>query len=174
MGSGSGTHDLSLSGTEPMTSGNAGRRDACHAGAVSTAGEEDIVTDADVVMMNGIAIARSAAFARVAGTVLVAVGVVAAAAWVWLIFRTQAQIDDGSVVFADTSREVSLADRLDIAAGYVSLLVWAALAGGAGLGLRAIADYLVARTGGSLTGFVAGDVLPPDDATDVLQLEDTT
>jgi hypothetical protein len=131
---------------------------------VSTANEEEVITDDDVALMNGMAVARSAAFARVTGTVLVVVGGVAAAAWVWLIVRTQMQIDGVSVTSAEFSRDVSIAERLDVAAGSVTVLVWAALAGGAGLGLRAIADYVVARTGGSLTGLVSGDALLPDDA----------
>jgi hypothetical protein len=55
--------------------------------------------------------------------------------------------------------DVDLVDRVDLFTPYVGLLVESALVIGFGLALRLIADFLVARSGGTLTGFEPGDVL---------------
>jgi hypothetical protein len=135
--------------------------------------ESDTVTPDDIATLNGMAVERSAVFARTAGAVLVLVGVIGAAAWLWYSVRTQLRLDDDQ--FSATpfgGPGVSLADRIDVLSGYVDPVVWSALAAGVGLGLRVLADYAVARTGGSLTGFQIGDDLASDD--DDLTLTRTT
>jgi hypothetical protein len=127
-------------------------------------GDENVLTADDVAALNGQAVARAAAFTRLAGTAAVIVGAVAAAAWAWGAYRTQARADDfGGIgpIGLDTSvgapYEVTLADRLDLLVTGTQLLVAGVLGVGVGLVLRLLADYTVARTGGSLTGFEAGD-----------------
>jgi hypothetical protein len=126
----------------------------------------DILTADDVAHLNGSAVARTAAFARLAGTALVAVGALGTAAWLWSTVRIQVQIDDTGGLSLDPAESVSLAERFDLASQYVATLVFAGLAVAGGLALRLMADYTVARTGGTLTGFVAGDPFPDDDEED--------
>ena len=92
------------------------------------------------------------------------IGVVGLVAWLWLTLRLQIRLDDmaiGSDPFGGGESATLFADRgADVLVGYTETLVLAALAVGGGLGLRALADYMVARTGGSLTKVTAvGDDL---------------
>jgi hypothetical protein len=124
--------------------------------------EDDRITAEDVAFLNRQAVARAGAFGRLSGTGLVAVGAVAALAWLWFTIRQQQMMDDGaggSDPFG-SAPEVTFADRLDMFTNGISLLVFAGLAAGGGLGLRLLADYTVARVGGSLTGFEPGDQAP--------------
>lgn len=132
--------------------------------------DDDIATAEDIAELNRMAVERSAGFARVAGTVVLVLGAFGALSWVWLNVRLQLRLDDvGAPLgqFGDADEGPSFVDRLDILTAYVEVLVVSALAAGVGLGLRAVADYLVARTGGSLTGFRVGDDLTPP-ATDLV------
>lgn len=122
----------------------------------------DLVTADDVAVMNGQTVARAAAFARLAGTGLIVVSGVTAIVWLWLTVRYELLVDDGSSSGVGPSGDTSLAERLDLAAGLSQYLVYAAVVLGVGVGLRLLADYSVARTGGSLTGFEPGDLLPPE------------
>jgi|RhiMethySRZTD1v2_1073278.scaffolds.fasta_scaffold15905_4 hypothetical protein len=127
----------------------------------------DVITAEDVADLNRRSIERAAAFARVAGAVLVATAAIGVAAWLWLTVRAQLMADDfsgGTGAFGGVGGGVSFADRVDLLLGFVALLVSAALTGGVGLGLRLVADTSVARAGGSLTGFAIGDAVPPDAA----------
>jgi hypothetical protein len=132
---------------------------------------DDTATVVDIAELNRMAVERSAAFARVAGTVVLVLGAFGALSWLWLNVRLQLRLEDmgggplGS--FGDPDEGVSFLDRLDTLTAYVEVFVVSALAAGVGLGLRAVADYLVARTGGSLTGFRVGDRLSPP-ATDLV------
>ncbi len=56
--------------------------------------------------------------------------------------------------------DVGVADRVDLLATYSLYLVLASLAAGLGFALRLVANYTVARTGGSVTGVRAGEPLP--------------
>jgi hypothetical protein len=129
----------------------------------------DILTADDVAHLNGSAVARTAAFARLAGTALVAVGGLGAAAWLWSTVRIQMLIDGTGGLSLDPAESVSLAERLDAASQYVATLVFAGLAIAGGLALRLVADYTVARTGGTLTGYVAGDPFPGDGEEDAAE-----
>jgi hypothetical protein len=131
----------------------------------------------DIVTLNGQVVARAAAFVRLAGTALVIAGAIAVAAWLWTAYRQQEAVDD---VFDDLAAtelddplddadeaagivdifgdfDVSFADRIDVLVSQIELAITGLLAVGLGLGLRMAADYSVARTGGSLTGFEPGD-----------------
>jgi hypothetical protein len=118
--------------------------------------------------MNGMAVTRSAAFARIAGTVLVAIGAVGALAWLWLAVRAQQALTgrDMGLLLPDGAGpeppDPSVAERLDTLAAGTGLLLTASLAAAVGIVARMAADYAVTRTGGSLTGYEAGDVLPDD------------
>jgi hypothetical protein len=124
--------------------------------------DDDVITAQDVEELNGAVVARTAAFVRIAGTVLVVVGVVGCAAWLWTTVRTQ-QAVSASVNFgipaSGPKPDVDLIDRVDLFAPYVPAVVTASLVVGFGLLLRLVADFVVARAGGSLTGFEAGDRL---------------
>jgi hypothetical protein len=144
------------------------RATTCDAARVSniespTPETDDIATADDIAELNRMAVERSAAFARVAGTVVLVLGAFGAAAWLWLNARLQLRLDDvgGPLGSFGEDDGVSILDRLDTLTAYVEVLIVSALAAGVGLGLRAVADYLVARTGGSLTGFRVGDRLAP-------------
>jgi hypothetical protein len=121
----------------------------------STIGAEDIAR------LNGMTVERAGAFARLAGSALVAAGAVGVLAWLWVSVRQQQMIDDGGGGFAFGGEAgPSLVDRIDAFVDYVVFLPWSAVAVGAGFGLRLAADYTTARVGGSLSGFAIGDPVP--------------
>ena len=114
-------------------------------------------------------VSRAAGFARYAGAALIVVGVIGVVAAVWLGVRSQLSAGDAYVSpFGGGDESPTLADRFDLVVAPVAYAVAAALTGGAGTALRLAADYAVARTGGSLTGYEPGDVWPdegePDEA----------
>jgi hypothetical protein len=122
-----------------------------------------VITEDDVDALNRASIARAAAFVRIAGSALVVVGVVGCAAWLWNVIRTQQQVS-GSVNLTLGGQgapvDVDLVDRLDLFVSFVALLVTSAVAAGFGLLLRLTADFLVVRSGGTVTGFEPGDAVP--------------
>lgn len=129
----------------------------------TTAGAtDDIVTTEDVVVLNRAVVARAAVFARMAGTAMLVVAGVALAAWVWVLVRQQQAAED-SLVFVPTGDDLTVGQRVDLFVNTLAYLVYAAVTGGVGVGLRLLSDYAVARTGGSLTGFEPGDTLPDPD-----------
>jgi hypothetical protein len=124
--------------------------------------------------MNRAAIARATAFVRLAGTVVVAIGAIGVLAWLWTAVRAQQQVAPAVTIGLDAqlpSRDVSLIDRIDLLAPYVESLLLAFLVIGFGLLLRLIADFVLDRTGGTITGFEAGDILGDEDE---LELEPDT
>jgi hypothetical protein len=126
------------------------------------AADSSTITGDDITRLNGRSVERAGAFTRLAGTALIVAGGVGVLAWLWLTVRQQQALNDtgSGDGFEFGSSEVSFANRIDALAGYVSLLLSAVLALGVGLGLRLVAEYSVARTGGSLTGFATGDPVP--------------
>jgi hypothetical protein len=122
-----------------------------------------VITEEDVDALNRASIARAAAFVRIAGSALVVVGAVGCLAWLWNVIRAQQQVST-SLRFAlggpGAPIEVDLVDRLDLFVSVIALLITSALAAGFGLLLRLVADFLVMRSGGTLTGFEPGDVVP--------------
>jgi hypothetical protein len=119
----------------------------------------DIVTSEDVIVLNRAVVARAAGFARLGGTAVLVVGGLGLAAWVWVTVRQQQMAED-TMVLAPGSGDLSFGQRVDLVANTYVYLIYAAVAAGVGLALRLVADYAVARTGGSLTGFEPGDTLP--------------
>jgi hypothetical protein len=119
----------------------------------------EILTTDDITSLNRQAVLRGAAFTRLAGTALVVAGAIAVTAWLWLVVRQQQVVDSDSFTgtLAALNDDVSFVQRLDLLASQVTLGIWAVVTVGIGLGLRLIADYSVARTGGSLTGYEVGD-----------------
>jgi len=144
-----------------------------HAGAGSDVkscprmpGETTITAD-DVATLNRTAVARAAAFARLAGSALVVVGALGVAAAIWLAVRQQQAADgSGAASFGANSGDISLVNRIDLLVNPIGYLLSAILTGGTGLALRLIADYTVARVGGSLTGFEVGDAMPAEGESD--------
>ena len=122
-----------------------------------------VVTDEDVDALNRATMARAAAFVRLAGSVLVAAGATGVAAWLWLAIRTQQNLSSSSVHLTlggqGAPLDFDLVDRLDLLTASFGLLMTSVLVVGFGLLLRLIADFVDARSGGTLTGFVPGDVL---------------
>jgi hypothetical protein len=134
----------------------------------------------DIVHLNRRTVERTGATARLAGTALVVVGAVGVAAWLWLTVRQQMTLDDDGGGPFRTGRfgETSLTDRLDTAVTTIGLLLSGAIAVVAGLAVRLLADYTIARTGGSLTGFSVGDPVPTGglvgDQPEPIELPDLT
>lgn len=128
-------------------------------------GDAGTLTAADLAVMNRMAVARAAAFVRIAGTVLAVVGAVGLGGWLWLAVRYQQQAGLGFDGWPGGSGP-SPVERVDQFVGTIYVGMEAALVVGIGLLARLGADYAVARTGGSLTGFQVGDVLPPEPAAD--------
>jgi hypothetical protein len=138
--------------------------DAMTAGDSDSGGDNGgsaTIEAADITVLNGRMVERAGAFARLAGVGLIVVGALGVLAWVWVVVRQQLMIDDDTPSpFGFGGEDLSLVDRLDAFSQYVVYLVWSALAVAAGFGLRLAADFAVARTGGSLTGFLVGDPVP--------------
>lgn len=137
------------------------------------ANDDDVITTEDVAWLNGRLVARSARNVRTAGTVLMAVGVVGAVLVLWLHYRYQDQLESDSGTDLSSSfgppeqQDVDWMERVDLFAQLYRLEL-PALAVGLGLGLHLVADYAVARTGGSVGVVAVGDPVPagPDDEDD--------
>jgi hypothetical protein len=132
--------------------------------AASGSGSEDAGGDTieagDVERLNSMAVERAGAFARFAGVVLIVVGIIGVAGWLWITVRQQQRIDDVGGEFDLEGDGPSLVERVDAMVDYIIFLAWSVLTIGAGFGLRLAADYAAARSGGSLTGFSVGDPVP--------------
>ena len=55
---------------------------------------DDTATAEDIAELNRMAVERSAAFARVAGTVVLVLGAFGALSWLWLNVRLQLRLED--------------------------------------------------------------------------------
>jgi hypothetical protein len=122
----------------------------------------------DIGDLNRDAIARAAAFVNLAGAALVAVGALGCLAWLWSAVRVQQQVSPGLALgFGDgaSGRNATWLDRVDLFAPFVGSLVIAALVVGFGLLLRLSADFVVARSGGTITGFQPGDRLDDEESS---------
>lgn len=106
----------------------------------------EITQPADDVASATPSLGRLTVLSRIAGTVLIVVGVVGLAAWLWVVVRTQQTIDDGGGgPLAQPAPSVSFVDRVDASVGSTSLLLFAALTGGAGFALRLMGRYSEVR-----------------------------
>lgn len=126
---------------------------------------DNVITTEDVAWLNGRMVARSARNARLIGSVLIAVGVVGVALNLWMNWRYQDRLDASSFnptssFGPPTESDPSIGDRVDLFAQLYALAV-PVMAIGLGLGLQLVADYAVARTGGSLGTVAVGDPVPP-------------
>ena len=122
--------------------------------------DDEAVTESDVVELNRAAVERSASIARLAGSVLVAVGAIGIAGWAWLAFHTQDHADPIQFGFDEevTSRTASMSERIDLFSASLSLLMISTLVTAVGLFVRFAGDYgRGPRVGGSVTGFQPGD-----------------
>jgi hypothetical protein len=134
----------------------------------------DVITADDVAGLNRTAVTRSAGITRIAGTALLVIGAVALATALWVSVRTQQHLDDrysySGDFEGDQSDGPSFVDRVDAFSQTFSVWSLAGLALGGGLVLRLLADYTVARSGGSITGYLPGDRVPGDDTLDAPQV----
>src|SRR3954462_9951545 len=104
--------------------------------------EPATVTADDVRELNCTAIVRSTFFVRTVGTVLVVIGVVAMAAWLWTAIRTQQELSDARLSLSTPGAlDVDLLDRIDRLAQTLTLLVLGSLLVGFGLMIRMAADF---------------------------------
>ena len=123
------------------------------------------ITTEDVVAMNRASVERSAYLARLGGSVLVVVGVLATLGWLWAQIRNQQRFDDFrdsavlGVLSINSSIRSSETTRVDLLMASLGGLWLPGLAVAGGLTLRMLADFTLTRVGGSITGFVVGDVL---------------
>lgn len=120
---------------------------------------EPRVTEAEVVALNRETLARTARWGRYGGNVLIVVGLVGVAGWLWMVARQQqlfGSADPTGGIFA-FSEEVSPLQRVDLFSTSLGYLLNAVLTGGLGLGLRLVAEHLTIRSGGSLTPLRAGE-----------------
>ena len=132
------------------------------------------LTEDDIRDLNRMSVERAAAFVRIGGAVVIAVGVVGALAWMWTVIRVQQEASPAAMLpFGQSQSEagLSLVDRIDLLAPYAGALVIASAAVGFGLFLRLLADFVVDRIGGTTTGFEAGDQLD-DPTVDALSPEE--
>ena len=123
-----------------------------------------VVTTNDVEELNRATIRRLGYFAQMAGAVLLVIGAVGVAAWLWLVVRQQLRAGDGVGGFSfdgDPGRP-TIAGRIDMVMGATGLLVEGALAAATGIAIRLLGGVLRARAGASLTGFEPGDPFPEE------------
>jgi hypothetical protein len=122
------------------------------------ASDEPAVSAEDVQALNRATLSRSAWFAQLAGTALIVVGALAVLGWLWLIVRQQQRAGDVfGFTFDSEPEHPTIAGRIDMITGTVTVLVQAALAVGIGCGLRLWGQDLASRVGTSLTGYEVGD-----------------
>ena len=88
------------------------------------------------------------------GSQFALVGVLGAVGWLWMQIRNQQRLDD----FGNDGA-VTGVSRVDLLLGSVGGLWLPGLGIAGGLALRMLADFTQTRVGGSITGFVEGDVL---------------
>jgi len=119
------------------------------------------VTATDIDRLNRTAVARGARLAHVAGTGLLVLAGILFVGWLWAFAREQGLLPNSDGPFRFASHPDGTV-RIDLAISTLSLLASAGILTGLGSGLRLIADYATARTGGSLVGIEVGDVIPPD------------
>jgi hypothetical protein len=128
----------------------------------------EVRTTDDVADLNIQSVARSGVILRLVGTMLVVAGAVGVIAWLWLEVRTQQRITSGPLSFNaanGTATGLDLADRIDAFTDSISSLLLSTLVVGVGVASRLVADYAIARSGGSLTGFNAGDTVTDHELT---------
>ena len=138
--------------------------------AAPVATEKSRVTDDDVAEINRATLGRTASVSRHVGTALIVLAAVGVAAWLWVLARQQQLLgggDGSSGFFGSPEGDVSVTERVDLFASSIGFLLNAAMVAGLGLALRLVAEYLLARSGVSLSGLDVGEPWP-----DVAEEED--
>lgn len=136
----------------------------------SPVADVDRLDAADVVDLNRAAIARSAALARLTGSILIAIGAVGLALAVYVNVRAQLQLGESLGTFGTIDGPIapgpSLNERISTLANGIAVVLEGVAMITFGLLLRMLADYVLARSGASITGYLPGDEAPPPPPTD--------
>lgn len=122
----------------------------------------DSVTATDIDRLNRTAVARGAQVARRAGTALLVLASIILLGWLWAFLRQQGLLGGGDEGPFRFESHPDASARVDLTVSTISFLASAGILMGLGCGLRLIADYAAARTGGSLVGVQVGDLIPPE------------
>lgn len=117
------------------------------------------LTTEDVALLDKTSMARSGRGSRLAGSILVGVGVVIAMGWAWSTVRAQQNLADFRFG-ADPTASASFADRVDLAVSGLGILALAGVLVGVGFLLRLLGDHVAFAAGASPLGFAVGDPWP--------------
>jgi hypothetical protein len=128
----------------------------------------DVITEDDFAGLNERALLRVVDVARRGSFALLVLAGVIALAWIWQTLRFQGVIDDSqsdrfSLGLGD---QLSAKQRLDALTTTITMLGFAGLVAGLGLGLRVYCEATTLRAGGSLTGWNVGDRIDDEDGGD--------
>ena len=134
--------------------------------------DEDRITADDVAALNRASLARVATIGRYAAIVLLVVAAMAAAAWLWIVARQQGIFGDAGRFAFGTQEDPTVAERVDLFASSLSILVSAGMVGGLGLGLRLVSDFILLRAGATLTGVQVGDAVEETPAEELSDDQD--
>jgi len=126
--------------------------------ASSMASDDELVTSEDIEELNRLSVARAAAFTRMGGAVLLAMSALGLVGWLWVVIRTQQQ--SALFRFGNPGGSPDLLDRVSLLTTSLDGLLTSVLVGGVGLVMRLLADLAQTLTGGTVTGFQVGDVIP--------------
>ena len=127
-------------------------------GAVAEGQNDERFTADDVAYLNRENMRDAAMKARIVGTVIMAIAVVAAFAWLWIEARQQ--LEGRGSIFLPSSFEgptPTFAQRLDTLASGIGSLAIAAMTFGIGALVSLVARNFTVRFGGTLSGFEEGD-----------------
>lgn len=127
---------------------------------------DDSIGAEDIERLNRLAIARTRGLARLVGTALMIIGAIGVVGWLWYTVRQQQELNDLTSSEFGEGDDLSLAERIDSVVGVLPFLLYAAVPLGGGIGLWLLGDYAVARTGGSLSSYQAGDPVPGEPSPD--------
>ena len=137
--------------------------------------DDDLVTAADVETLNRAVVSRAAIFARFGGVCLIVAGAVGAVLWAWVTYRQQVVGYEAIYGFdPPEAPPLTVAQRADLFAEKLPMLLFASLTLGMGLLLRLIAEYTRVQVGISLTGYEEGDRFPPEPDEERDAAEDRT
>jgi hypothetical protein len=130
--------------------------------AVPVEGEDPRVTVDDVAEANTATLSATAKIARNVGTLLLILAAVGTVGWLWVVARQQGLFGgrDSAGFFISPDGDLSLTRRVDLFASSLGMALNFAFLAGMGLALRLGSDYVVSRTGGSLTDLEVGEPWP--------------
>jgi hypothetical protein len=124
--------------------------------------DDDGVTARLIALLNRASVERSAAIARIAGSVLIIVGIIGMVMWLWLVVRTQDNANPSGMDFGfgEVDDDVPLSRRLDLFASTMSALLFSSAAIVLGMLARLLGDYTQSRIGGQRHRVPRGRRLP--------------